>query len=94
MFSVPQAYTFHKCSCQKTKKQLSSALDKAKRGLAVQEVSKIEVMQSTTVESPPDQNVAIKQESNNVALAMQHEVRLMICWCNLLNHYIPVRVPP
>jgi hypothetical protein len=30
MFSVPQAYTFHKRSCQKTKKRLSSALEKAK----------------------------------------------------------------
>jgi len=35
-------------------------------------------MQSTTVESPLDQNEAVEQESNNVALAMQDEVRLMM----------------
>lgn len=29
-FSLPQAYTCHKRSCQKTKKRLSGALDKAK----------------------------------------------------------------
>jgi hypothetical protein len=29
-FSVPQAYTCHKRSCQKTKKRLSCALEKAK----------------------------------------------------------------
>jgi len=30
IFSVPQAYTCHKYSCLKTKKQLSGALEKAK----------------------------------------------------------------
>jgi hypothetical protein len=29
-FSLPQAYSFHKCSCQKTKKRLAGALEKAK----------------------------------------------------------------
>jgi hypothetical protein len=29
-FSVPQAYTYHKRSCQKTKKQLAGVLRKAK----------------------------------------------------------------
>jgi hypothetical protein len=29
-FSVPQAYTYHKRGCQKTKKQFSGALQKAK----------------------------------------------------------------
>jgi len=33
----------------------------------------MEVMQSTTVESPPDQNEAVEQESNNVALAVEDE---------------------
>jgi hypothetical protein len=27
---LPQAYTYHKCSCHKTKKRLAVALDKAK----------------------------------------------------------------
>ena len=30
IFSVPQAYTYHKRSCHKTKKRLSCALEKAK----------------------------------------------------------------
>jgi len=35
-------------------------------------------MQSPTMENPPDQNVAIEQESTVVALALEHEVRLML----------------
>jgi hypothetical protein len=38
----------------------------------------MEVMQSTTAESPPDQNVAAEQTLNNAALTMQNEVRLMM----------------
>jgi hypothetical protein len=38
----------------------------------------MEVMQSTTAESPPDQNVVVEQQSNDVALAMQCEVRLIM----------------
>jgi hypothetical protein len=30
-FSLPQAYTYHKRSCEKTKKRLSGALEKAKK---------------------------------------------------------------
>jgi hypothetical protein len=94
-FSVPQAYTFHKRSCQKTKKRLSSALEKAKEVWQAKKRRKTEVMQSTTAESPPDQNVAVEQELNNVALAMQNEVRLMML-VQLIAHYaiILVRVPP
>ena len=77
-FSVLQAYTFHKCSCQKAKKQLSTALDKAKEVWQSKKHRKIEVMQSPTAENPPEQNVAVEQESNKAALALQHEVRLMM----------------
>jgi hypothetical protein len=38
----------------------------------------MEVMQGTTAESPLDQNVAVEQESNDVALAVDDEVRLMM----------------
>jgi hypothetical protein len=77
-FSVPQAYTCHKRSCQKTKKRLSSALDKAKEVWQSRKCRKMEAMQSPTMENPPDQNVAIEQESTVVALALEHEVRLML----------------
>jgi hypothetical protein len=74
-FSVPQAYTFHQRSCQKTKKWLSSALDKAKEVWQSKKCRIMEVMQGTTTESPPE---VVEQESNDAALAMQHEVRLMM----------------
>ena len=94
-FSVPQAYTCHKHSCQKTKKRLSSALDKAKEVWQSSKCQKMEAMQSPTMENPPDQNVAIEQESTIIALALEHEVRLMLM--QLIAHWIaiiPVRVPP
>ena len=79
-FSVPQAYTFHKRSCWKTKKQLSSALDKAKEVWQSKKRLKMEAMKCPTAECPPDQHedAVVEQESNDVALAMQDEVRLMM----------------
>jgi hypothetical protein len=53
-FSVPQAYTFHKRSCQQTKKRLSGALDKAKEVWHSKKRRTTEMMQSPTVEQPPD----------------------------------------
>ncbi|KAF8225725.1 hypothetical protein L208DRAFT_1305211, partial [Tricholoma matsutake] len=63
-FSVLQAYTFHKRSCQKMKKQLSSGLEKAKEVWQSKKHQKMEVMQSTTAESPTDQNVASASMNN------------------------------
>jgi hypothetical protein len=95
-FSVLQAYTFHKRSCQKTKKRLSSALDKAKEVWKSKKHRKMEVVQTPAAENHPEQAVAVEQESNEAALALQHEVRLLI-WCNLLLIgsllFIPVRIP-
>ena len=44
-------------------------------------------MQNPTAENPPDQNVIAKQQSNDVALILQHEVRLMML-VQLFAHYI------
>jgi hypothetical protein len=74
-FSVLQAYTFHKRSCQKTKKRLSSALEKAKEVWQSKKHQKMEIIQTPTVENPLEQTVAVEQESNEVALTLQHEVR-------------------
>jgi hypothetical protein len=41
-FSLPQAYTFHKRSCQKTKKRLASALEKAKDAWQAKKRQKME----------------------------------------------------
>ena len=80
MFSVPQAYTFQKHSWQKTKKQLSNALDKAKEVWQSKKHRKMEVQNSPTAESPPGhhEDAVIEQESNDTAPAMQHEVGLML----------------
>lgn len=79
-FSVPQAYTFHKRSCQKTKKRLSNALDKAKEVWQSKKRRKMEVPNNPTVESPPGyhEDAVVEQESNDAAPAMQHEVGLML----------------
>ena len=41
-FSVPQAYTFHQRSCQRTKKRLSGALEKVKDILQARKRRKVE----------------------------------------------------
>ena len=41
-FLLPQAYTFHTCSCQKTKKRLASALEKAKESWQAKKRQKTE----------------------------------------------------
>ena len=77
-FSAPQAYTFHKRSCQKTKKRLFSALDKAKEVWQSKKRRKKETMQSPTAENPTVRNEAVEQESSDVPLMLQHEVRLLM----------------
>ena len=79
-FSVLQAYTFHKHSCQKTKKRLSNALDKAKEVWQSKKHRKMEVQNNPTAESPlgHHEDAVVKQESNDTAPAMQHEVGLML----------------
>jgi hypothetical protein len=47
----------------------------SQRGLAVQEASKNGNNSNPTVENPPEQTVAVEQESNDTALTLQHEVR-------------------
>jgi len=66
MFSVPQAYTFHKRSCQKTKKRLSCALEKAKevweakKRRKTEEVTRIQ----ETAESASNHNVTAQLLDN------------------------------
>jgi hypothetical protein len=55
-FTVPQAYTFHKRSCNKTKKRLSSALDKAKDIWQAKKRRKLEEKQSDPV---PDEGFTV-----------------------------------
>ena len=56
----------------------------------------MEIMQNPTAENPPDQNIAVEQESNEVVLAMQCEVRFAML-VPLVAYYMaiaPVRAPP
>lgn len=54
-FSVPQAYTYHKRSCQKTKKRLATALEKAKEVLHARKRQKTEGMaQNQELNDPTD----------------------------------------
>jgi len=53
-FSVPQAYTCHKRTCQKTKKRLASALDKARE---VWEARKRKRTEKKVTEAGPSQLV-------------------------------------
>ena len=75
MFSLPQAYTFHKCSCQKTKKWLSNALDKAKEVWQSKKHQKMEAMNGSAIASALDQyeDAVVEQESNDAILALQDE---------------------
>jgi hypothetical protein len=56
-FSVPQAYTCHKRSCQKTKKRFSSALEKAKEVWQVKKRRKMEQVVEEVTQSQPVENV-------------------------------------
>jgi hypothetical protein len=56
-FSVPQAYTCHKRSCQKTKKRLSSALEKAKEFWQINKRRKVEQVAQSIEEGTQSQPV-------------------------------------
>jgi hypothetical protein len=56
VFSVPQAYSCHKCSCEKSKKQLSGALERAKEVWQVKKCRKVEVGQSGASDGLSNQN--------------------------------------
>jgi hypothetical protein len=81
-FSLPQAYTCHKRSCQKTKKRLSSALDKAKEVWQARKRRKSERKAATEVIASPS-NLNTPDDNRTPGLAMVQEVRLALNFHNL-----------
>jgi|ERR1700722_2734703 len=51
-FSLQQAYTYHKRSCQKTKKRLSTALEKAKEAWMVRKRRKTDPNAEVAAQAP------------------------------------------
>jgi hypothetical protein len=80
VFSVPQAYTYHKRSCQKMKKQLLCALEMVKEVWQAKKHQKMEQMSCNEVaECSSHQNVAAKLLSNDALLPGIHpEVGFLI----------------
>jgi hypothetical protein len=72
-FLLPQAYTFHKRSCQKTKKRLASALEKAK------ECWQAKKRQKTEGEAfgPSNIDAVPEPDPDEVPLAPTQEVRFL-----------------
>lgn len=81
VFSVPQAYMYHKRSCQKTKKRLSCALEKVKEVWQAKKRRKTEQMShAEAAECSSHQNEAAELLSNDARLPGVHpEVSLLIC---------------
>ena len=80
IFSVPQAYTYHKRSCQKTKKRLSCALEKAKEVWQARKRRKTE--EATRIEetagSPSNQNVAAEPLDDALLHGALHELEVSL----------------
>jgi len=71
--TVPQAYTFHKRSCLKSKKWLSCALKRAKEVWHTKKCQKTEeTATSTAAECSPNYNVAAEQLSTYIIVAGIH----------------------
>jgi hypothetical protein len=64
-FSVPQAYTFHQRSCQRTKKRLLGALEKVKDVLQARKRRKVDSV-------PLAQNLAAKVGSSSQPVDLVH----------------------
>lgn len=77
-FSVPQAYSCHKRSCQKTKKRLSGALEKAKEAWQVKKRRKVEE-KAQVAEGLLSQNVVAEMALDDaLASAVDPEVKVEI----------------
>lgn len=78
-FSLPQAYTFHQRSCQKTKKRLLGALEKAKNILQARKRRKLEGVlpaQNLAAEAGPFSQLVDLAHPNDLPIPVVHsEVR-------------------
>ena len=92
-FSLLQAYTFHQCSCQRTKKRLLGALEKAKDILQARKCRKVESgrsvlpAQNLLAEAGPTSQLVELAHSNDLPIPVVHsEVRFpFITYSSLIN---------
>lgn len=87
-FSVPQAYTCHTRSCPKTKKRLSSALEKAKEVFQAKKRRKIEdVARREALETSG--HLAAELPSHEVNLPTHQQVGFL---CLVVSNYLLIQV--
>jgi hypothetical protein len=90
-FSLPQAYTFHQRSCQKTKKRLLGALEKAKDILQARKRRKVESVvlplaaQNLAAEAGPTSQLVDLAHPNDLPIPVVHsEVQFLF---NRVHHF-------
>ena len=74
-FSLPQAYTFHQRSCQRTKKRLLGALEKAKDILQARKHRKVESVipaQNLAAEAAPSSQLVDLTHPNDLPIPVVH----------------------
>ncbi len=74
VFSVPQAYSYHRRSCPKTRKRLSDALAKANEIWQVKKRQRIDGIQAVASTSSPS-IVAEPQSNDDSVLQVHPQVR-------------------
>jgi hypothetical protein len=92
-FSLPQAYTFHQRSCQRTKKRLLGALEKAKDILQARKRRKVESVlpaQNLAPEAGPSSQLVDVAHPNDLLVptgipAVESEVRFSL---NRVHHLL------
>jgi hypothetical protein len=88
-FSLPQAYTFHQRSCQRTKKRLLGALEKAKDILQAKKRRKVESVhptQNPAAEAGPSSQLVDLAHPKDLPIPVVHsEVRFPF---NRVNHLL------
>ena len=92
-FSLPQAYTFHQRSCQRTKKRLLGALEKAKDILQARKRRRVENVlpaQNLAAEAGPSRQLVDLAHSNDLPISVVHsEVRFPFNRVHHLLTYSP-----
>jgi hypothetical protein len=92
-FSVPQAYSCHKRSCQKTKKRLSGALEKAKEAWQVKKRRKVEG-KAQLAEGPSSTPNVVAEIASDDTVAADPEVDIEILVSVLITPLIMLARPP
>jgi len=88
-FSLPQAYTCHKRSCEKTKKRLSGALEKAKKVWRAKKRQKLdELAANEALAGSSNTNTIPKSGPTNSVPAGVAQNVTVSSYCNIFSCYI------